>query len=69
MPFVLKNSEGEYVKGKNAWSVTMISDLSDARVYPTTGAARNSLNQQGRYNRSKKPDLEVVEVQIVEVNT
>ena len=67
MSFVLKNPSGEYLKGKNAWDIQLTEDLNKARIYPTTGAAKNSMNQRGRYNRSTGPSFDVVEVEIKEV--
>ena len=64
MPFVLKDADGLYLKGKNAWRMQMVSDINEARVYPTTGAARNSINQRGRYNRNRDTGLHVVEIEI-----
>jgi hypothetical protein len=69
MPFVLKNEKGEYLKGRSSWNMEMTSDLLQARVYPTSGAANNSRNRTPRYGG--KPTwghLKVQPITIMEVS-
>jgi len=68
MPFVLKNTDGQYLKGRNAWNFEYTPDLGKARVYTRRGDASLSKNQKTKYgSRTNAEHLEVVEVRIEEV--
>jgi hypothetical protein len=73
MSFVIRReADGLYSKGRSWTEQSWVEDLQGARVYPSTGAARNSIKRLcgGRWNRKAMDEASVgiVEVRLVEVS-
>ena len=68
MSYAVKDTiDGTYMRGATYNTVSWEKDLQAARIYPSRGAAANSINRLLHPMNRRHGGLKVVEVQIVEV--